>query len=207
MIKFKGERIDNIPNAITGTRVIGATVETIKYAATGKRSHVYRAGAYFALDAADGFFADLLNQKTKFGGIFDKLADKIAIIGLIASALHHDEIDLPVAFVVGAINTSNVAATGVSKVLGNDLEEASEVGRRAAFGMGFGTGFNIIGKNMVAHAETPQEYFKGQAVRWGGAVLAVGTAFTLGKDATVGYWQEAITPSVLDMQKSPPTQD
>ncbi len=185
------ERIVNIPNGITGFRIIGAVERSIQYARTGRAKHFIQAGAYFLLDLLDGPAARLFKQETQFGKKFDPVADKITAGGIIGAALIQGTVDKPVALAVGTVDISNIAATGVG-MLRHSPVEVTESGKRSQFRMNVGLGINVLGHEIIRTSNNPLAKLGGQIVRVAGGATAIVSASTLGVETTRDYWHQAL---------------
>jgi phosphatidylglycerophosphate synthase len=189
--RYRGERIVNVPNAVTTVRVAGAVREAIRYYRAPRVGRLWAVGAFFSLDVVDGRLARSLNQTTQFGGDLDKVGDKVTTALLLAGGVRHRTADLPVLAAVTAINASNIAATGVATLRNSLPDDVPDVNRTTQALLNYGAGFNMIGNHLRREAKTPTGRTLGQALR----VVAAGAALAgaaLGTEATARLWRTVL---------------
>ncbi len=193
------EKLLNIPNIITGARIIGSITESFQYARTGKIRHFIRAGGWFITDAIDGAAARLLNQETRAGYFLDHIGDKLSFLTLAAAATYRGDVDQLVLAAVAGVNASNTAATIVDKFKHQSTGSVPPVGKISQFKMNMGFGLNTIGKHLARSEDADLlEKTAGQLIRYGGAALAVSSAFNEGAEASSFYWKRALQPADIE---------
>jgi phosphatidylglycerophosphate synthase len=189
--RYEGERIVNVPNAVTIARVAGGVREALRYYREPRVARLWATGAFFSLDVVDGRLARRLNQTTQFGGDLDKVGDKVTTALLLAGGIRNRTADLPVLAAVTAINASNVAATGVAALRGSLPDDVPDLNRRTQALLNYGAGFNMIGNHLRREAKTPTGRALGQTLRIVAATAAVAGA-ALGAEATARLWRTVL---------------
>jgi phosphatidylglycerophosphate synthase len=190
--RYAGERVLNVPNAVTVARIIGGTREAWRYHRTAQVRRLWTTGLFFSLDVVDGKLARALDQTTQAGGDLDKIGDKVTGGLLLTGGLRHRSADLPVVLAVTAINASNVAATAVSFVRGTVPSEVPDVNRTTQALMNYGVGFNMIGNHIRREARTRNGRLAGHALRLAGATSALVGAIGFGTTATARLWRTVL---------------
>src|SRR5215213_1936571 len=146
--RYRGERVVNVPNAVTVARIIGGTREAWRYNKRPQVRRLWTTGAFFSLDMVDGWLARRLHQTTQAGGDLDKVGDKITGGLLLAGGLRSGAADKAVVASVAAINASNVAATAAGLVRESVPDGVPDINRTTQALMNYGVGFNMIGNHM-----------------------------------------------------------
>lgn len=122
----KKEKILNLPNCITATRLLFM----IPCIALGIAGNITTAGLWFILaastDGIDGFVARKLHQVTKFGAHFDAIVDKIIMLGVLPMVFLESPLIIINLFYELTIGLLNTYSTKVKK---NHLH-TSQLGRK-----------------------------------------------------------------------------
>ena len=103
----QSEKLSNLPNLLTLSRILLIPLFVIVYAIPGEATYIY-AAALFALaaftDWLDGYLARRLNQTTAFGAFLDPVADKLIVVAaLVVLVAHHNTVwlTLPGLIIIG----------------------------------------------------------------------------------------------------------
>jgi phosphatidylglycerophosphate synthase len=191
--RYKGDRVVNVPNAVTVGRIIGGTREAWRYYQTAQLIRLWSTGVYFSLDLVDGWLARRLNQTTQLGGDLDKIGDKLTGGLLLAGGLRHRSADKPVVIAVAAINASNVAATAVGLVRKSVPDGVPDINRQTQAMMNYGVGFNMIGNHLRRESSSRTLRRVGHTLRVGGAASSLIGASVLGTAATAKLWRTVLS--------------
>jgi phosphatidylglycerophosphate synthase len=189
--RYRGERVVNVPNAVTVARIIGGTREAWHYYKRPQVRRLWTTGAFFSLDVVDGWLARRLHQTTQAGGDLDKVGDKITGGLLLAGGLRSGAVDKPVAASVAVINASNVAATAAGLVRHSLPDGVPDLNRQTQALMNYGVGFNMIGNHMRREAASTGGRRIGRALRLAGATSSLVGA-SLGTVATARLWRTVL---------------
>jgi phosphatidylglycerophosphate synthase len=190
--RYRGERVVNIPNAVTVARIIGGTREAWRYRQTARLRHLWMTGGYFSLDVVDGWLARKLQQTTQAGGDLDKVGDKITGGLLLLGGLHHGTCDKAVLAVVTAINGSNVAATAVGLARGTVPDGVPDINRTTQAMMNYGVGFNMIGNHLRRDPHSRTNRRIGTVLRVVSATSAIVGGAGFGAVATARLWRTVL---------------
>jgi phosphatidylglycerophosphate synthase len=190
--RYAGERVVNIPNAVTAARIVGGARAAWQYHRTAQLTRLWASGGYFSFDLVDGWLARRLDQTTQAGGDLDKVGDKITGGLLLAGARRHGSADRAVLALVAGVNGSNVAATLVGLARATTPTEVPDLNRKTQALMQYGLGFNMIGNHMRRESSTAKGRGVGHALRWAGGASAVIGAGVLGSVATARLWRTVL---------------
>jgi phosphatidylglycerophosphate synthase len=196
--RYKGERIVNVPNAVTVGRIIGGTREAWRYYKQPQVVRLWSTGTYFSLDVVDGWLARRLRQTTQTGGDLDKVGDKLTGGLLLAGGLRHGSADKAVVIAVAAINASNVAATAVGLARKTVPDGVPDINRTTQALMNYGVGFNMIGNHLRRESPSRNGRRVGHALRLAGGASALVGAAVLGTTATARLWRTVLRRPTCD---------
>ena len=196
--RYRGERIVNVPNAVTVGRVIGGTREALRYYRTPQLIRLWTTGLFFSLDFVDGWLARRLDQTTQAGGDLDKIGDKLTGGLLLAGGLRHGSADRVVVFAVAGINGSNVAATAVGLARRTVPEGVPDINRTTQAMMSYGVGFNMIGNHMRRESTSSNGRRTGTVLRLVGGALSLIGASVFGTTATARLWRTVLRAPASD---------
>lgn len=126
MEKQSDEKILNIPNMITATRLL----LMIPCIGLGIAGNIPLAGIYFILavstDGIDGFVARKLNQTTKFGAKFDAIVDKVIMFGVLPMVI----IEAPFIMINLVYELAIACLNGYSHQIKRNQPHTSQLGRK-----------------------------------------------------------------------------
>jgi hypothetical protein len=179
--RYRGERVVNVPNAVTIGRVIGGTREAWRYYNEPQMLRLWSTGLFFSLDLVDGWLARRLHQTTQAGGDLDKIGDKLTGGLLLAGGLRHGSADKAVVVAVAAINARRTVPEGVP-----------DINRTTQAMMNYGVGFNMIGNHLQRESASRRGRRVGQVLRVAGGVSALVGATVLGTTATAKLWRTVL---------------
>jgi phosphatidylglycerophosphate synthase len=191
--RYKGERIVNVPNAVTVGRIIGGTREALRYYNKPQVIRLWSTGVYFSLDVVDGWLARRLQQTTQAGGDLDKVGDKLTGSLLLAGGLRHGSADKAVVVAVAAINASNVAATAVGLARNTVPDGVPDINRTTQALMNYGVGFNMIGNHLRRESASRNCRRFGHVLRLAGGTSSLIGASVLGTIATARLWRTVLS--------------
>jgi phosphatidylglycerophosphate synthase len=191
--RYKGERIVNVPNAVTVGRIIGGTREALRYYNKPQVIRLWSTGVYFSLDVVDGWLARRLQQTTQAGGDLDKVGDKLTGSLLLAGGLRHGSADKAVVVAVAAINASNVAATAVGLARNTVPDGVPDINRTTQALMNYGVGFNMIGNHLRRESASRNGRRFGHVLRLAGGTSSLIGASVLGTIATARLWRTVLS--------------
>jgi phosphatidylglycerophosphate synthase len=192
--RYRGERIVNVPNAVTIGRVIGGTREAWRYYNKPQVIRLWTTGLFFSLDLVDGWLARRLQQTTQAGGDLDKVGDKLTGGLLLAGGLRSGSADRAVVVAVAAINGSNVAATAVGLARKSVPEGVPDINRKTQAMMNYGVGFNMIGNHLRRESASRNGRRIGHVLRVGGAASSLIGASVPGTIAAAKLWRTVLAP-------------
>ncbi len=126
MKKQHDEKILNVPNMITATRLL-LMIPCIGFGITG---NIPLAGIYFILaastDGIDGFVARHFNQVTKFGAKFDAVVDKVIMFGVIPMVI----VESPLIMINLLYELAIACLNGYSHQIKKNQPHTSQLGRK-----------------------------------------------------------------------------